>query len=99
MRQQTAQMQTQMQQMQQMQMQQMKQAQAPAPPPEPASAPPAPSANLSEALSAVSLSQHEAALRELGVSATADLQDLEEADLVEIGLKKLEIRRLMRLVQ
>ena len=67
--------------------------------PVPEKATPAPSADLSEALSAASLSQHEAALRELGCSATADLQDLEEADLVEIGLKKLEIRRLMRLVQ
>ena len=54
---------------------------------------PATSADLTSALREASLSQYEAALRELGCATASDLQDLEEGDLLEIGLKKLEIRR------
>ena len=98
MRQQTAQMQTQMQQMQQMQMQQMKQARAPAPAPEPAPAPAAKSFNqdLSGVLSAARLSQYEEALREMGCVLPDDLREVEEADLMELGMKKIEIKRLLR---
>lgn len=35
---------------------------------------------------------------ELGAAFTNDLAELEEQDLIEIGMKKLEIKRLLRLV-
>ena len=69
----------------------------------PATSPDAPPAaadaalDLSTALAQVNLSEYEDALIELGVSAPADLADLEEADCIEIGMKKLEVRRLMRI--
>ena len=34
---------------------------------------------------------------ELGAAFTIDLADLEEQDLIEIGMKKLEVKRLLRL--
>jgi hypothetical protein len=34
---------------------------------------------------------------ELGAAFTTDLADLEEQDLIEIGMKKLEVKRLLRL--
>ena len=52
---------------------------------------------LSQALSASNLSQYEAELRGLGVSSLSDAQDLEEADCLAIGMKPLEIKRLLRL--
>ena len=38
-------------------------------------------------------------LRQLGVGTAADLVDLEEQDLIEIGMKKIEAKRLMRLAK
>ena len=52
--------------------------------------------DLSAALAAVNLSMYEAGLRELGVSTVGDIVDLEEADCQSIGMKKLEVKRLMR---
>lgn len=52
---------------------------------------------LSQALASASLSQYEDGLRGLGVAAPADVQDLEEADCVGIGMKPLEFKRLMRI--
>ena len=53
--------------------------------------------SLSGALESARLAKHEDALRELGCEILGDLQDLEEQDLVELGLKKIEITRLRRL--
>ena len=53
--------------------------------------------SLSAALADAFLSQYEEALRELGCAFVSDLVDLEEQDMVEIGLKKIEIKRLMRI--
>ena len=51
--------------------------------------------NLSEVLSASRLLHYEDALRELGCTQSEVLlRFLEEADLVEIGMKKIEIKRL-----
>ncbi len=52
---------------------------------------------LSQLLSANNLSQYEAALRDLGVVSSADLQDLEAADCVSIGMKPLEVKRMQRM--
>ncbi len=52
--------------------------------------------NLSEALSEAKLSQYEDALRDLGCAVPEDLGDLEESDLMEIGMKKIECKRLQR---
>ena len=52
---------------------------------------------LSEALDSARLAKHEDALRELGCEMLQDLQYVEEEDLVKLGLKKIEIIRLMRL--
>ena len=41
----------------------------------------------------------ETALRELGAAFVTDLVGLEEDDLVEIGMKKLEVQRLLRIAQ
>jgi hypothetical protein len=53
--------------------------------------------SLSGALESARLAKHEDALRELGWEMLEDLQDLEDQDLVELGLKKVEIARLRRL--
>ena len=53
--------------------------------------------SLSATLADGQLAQYETALRELGAAFASDLAQLEERDLVEIGMKKLEITRLMRL--
>lgn len=65
---------------------------APEPAPEPALAP----KSLSEVLSAAKLSQYEEALREVGCALPEDLAALEEADLCEMGMKKIEVKRLQR---
>ena len=52
--------------------------------------------DLSQVLSAAHLSHYESALRELGCELPAHLADLEEQDLVELGMKKLEAKRLLR---
>lgn len=62
------------------------------------SAPPLGAAlGLSGALAQVNLSQFEPALRELGVATCTDIADLEGSDCIEIGMKPLEVKRLMRL--
>ena len=53
--------------------------------------------SLKSALETARLSQYEDALRQLGVVTAADLVDVEEQDLIEIGMKKVEARRLVRL--
>ena len=55
-------------------------------------------AALGPALAQVNLAQFEHALRELGVSTCADLVDIAESDCIEMGMKKLEVKRLMRLI-
>ena len=60
-----------------------------------AAAPPA-AKYLSSVLQENKLGQYEMALRELGVAMASDLPDLDEADLIEIGMKKIEIKRLQR---
>jgi hypothetical protein len=52
---------------------------------------------LSQALSANNLSQYEAGLRDLGVTSPSDVQDLVEADCLAIGMKPLEVKRLLRI--
>ena len=52
--------------------------------------------SLSQVLAGGNLSHHEAALRELGCAEPADLKDLEEADLMELGMKPIELKRLVR---
>lgn len=52
--------------------------------------------SLSDFLAAQNLQQYEDALRDLGATATLDLQGLTEEDCAEIGMKKLEIKRLLR---
>ena len=47
-------------------------------------------------LKAARLSEFEDALRELGCAVPEDLGQLEEGDLVELGMKKIEVKRLMR---
>eukprot|EP01043_Picozoa_sp_COSAG02_P065667 COSAG02_NODE_9978_length_2057_cov_1.181633_1_plen_87_part_00 len=54
-------------------------------------------ADLSQALSAQNLSQYEGGLRGLGVTSPTDVQDLEEADCLAIGMKPLEAKRLLRI--
>jgi hypothetical protein len=53
--------------------------------------------SLSATLADAHLAQYETKLRELGAAFPSDLSQLEEQDLVEIGMKKLEIARFMRL--
>ena len=55
--------------------------------------------DLAAILQEANLSQYETALRELGASFGTDLAELEEDDLVEIGMKKLEVTRLLRIAQ
>lgn len=52
--------------------------------------------SLSATLADAHLDQFETALRELGVAFASDLVHVEEQDLVEIGMKKMEVKRLMR---
>jgi len=47
-------------------------------------------------LAAVKLEQYADALRELGCVDAQDLQGMDEADFMEIGMKKIEIKRLQR---
>ena len=54
--------------------------------------------SLTEALATARLTQYEDALRELGCEIVQDLADVQEQDLMEIGLKKIEIVRLRRLM-
>jgi hypothetical protein len=56
-------------------------------------------ATLAATLAELHLGQYEDALRGLGVAEVADLQDLEEADCMELGMKKIEIKRLKRSAQ
>ena len=56
-------------------------------------------ATLAATLAELRLGQYEDALRGLGVEVAADLQDLEEADCIELGMKKIEIKRLKRSAQ
>ena len=69
--------------------------------PQPAEPAPEPQPQLAEelstALQAAQLSQYETALRELGCTVPADFADLEDEDLMEMGMKKLEISRVRRL--
>ena len=51
---------------------------------------------LTMALKAARLTQYEDALRELGCVAPADLNEVDEEDLTKIGMKKIEVKRLMR---
>jgi hypothetical protein len=62
-----------------------------------AGGPPGGGQDLSSALAAANLSMYEAGLRGLGVSAVGDVVDLEETDCESIGMKKLEVKRLMRI--
>ena len=56
--------------------------------------------SLATVLQEAHLSQYESALREqLGASFSADLADLAQDDLIEIGMKKLEAARLLRIAQ
>ena len=55
--------------------------------------------SLSVALEDANLGQYEIALRDLGAVVTADLAGLEDADMADIGMKKLEIARLKRVVE
>jgi hypothetical protein len=57
----------------------------------------APVIDLTSALAGANLSQYEDALRQYGVNSVEDVQDLQEADCIELGMKKLEAKRLMRL--
>ena len=59
-------------------------------------APQAPSVDLSAWLESARLSHYEDALRGLGCMVPEDLAELEEADLMEIGMKRIEAKRLLR---
>ncbi len=56
-----------------------------------------PAVDLTSALANANLSDHEAALRGAGVTRVEDIQDLKEEDCINLGMKKLEAKRLMRL--
>ena len=53
--------------------------------------------DLTTTLKQARLEKYEAALRELGCTTASDLGDVEESDMTEIGMKKIEIKRLQRL--
>ena len=53
---------------------------------------------LSEVLSATRLQDYEDALRDLGCATPEDLCDLDGPDMEELGMKKVEVKRLQRLV-
>ena len=52
---------------------------------------------LSAALESARLAKYDDALRGLGCEIVQDLADVEDQDLVELGLKKIEVTRLRRL--
>ena len=52
--------------------------------------------SLAEFLAAANLGQYLQALEAFGASSVADLQDVSEEDLVQLGLKTLEVKRLLR---
>ena len=54
------------------------------------------SASLSDFLASARLKQYEHALRDLGCREVADLAHVDEAACIEIGMKKIEIKRLLR---
>ena len=54
---------------------------------------------LSALLAAANLPQHEAALRELGCQSPADLAECDEQDLLDVGMMKVEVKRLVRQVR
>ena len=54
------------------------------------------SASLSDFLASARLKQYEHALRDLGCTEVADLAHVDEAACIEIGMKKIEIKRLLR---
>ena len=59
--------------------------------------PAAPAATtISGVLAVAKLEQYADALRELGCVDVVDLRDLDEADFMEIGMKKIEMKRLQR---
>ena len=53
--------------------------------------------HLAFALEAAKLSQYEDALRELGCVEAADLAEVQEEELLELGMKRIEAKRLLRL--
>ena len=55
--------------------------------------------SLSTFLAEANLAQYEEALREAGAAFVSDLGDLTQEDLLEIGMKKLEVVRLLRVTQ
>jgi hypothetical protein len=52
--------------------------------------------DLASVLAAARLSQYEDALRSLGCAEVEDLAELKEAELLELGMKRIEVKRLMR---
>eukprot|EP01046_Picozoa_sp_COSAG06_P014967 COSAG06_NODE_944_length_11374_cov_56.333392_3_plen_108_part_00 len=54
---------------------------------------------LTSALEGAQLSQFEDALWELGCTEATDLAEVQEEELVAMGMKKIEAKRLMRLAQ
>ena len=57
----------------------------------------APVTDLTAALKGAHLSQYEDALRELGCADVVDLAEMDEQDLVELGMKKIEVHFVRRL--
>jgi hypothetical protein len=55
--------------------------------------------DLSAFLAGANLSQHEAQLTALGAQVVSDLADVEDAELEQLGLKGLEIKRLRRKIE
>ena len=53
--------------------------------------------DLSTALKGAYLIKYEDALRELGFTSLEDLAQLEETDMVKVGMNKIEIKRLQRM--
>ena len=53
--------------------------------------------SLAAALESARLAKYENGLRELGCEIIADLADVEDQDLMELGMKKIEVTRLRRL--
>ena len=52
--------------------------------------------SLAQFLAAANLGQYLQALESFGATSVADLQDVSEEDLVQLGLKTLEVKRLLR---
>jgi hypothetical protein len=70
-----------------------------APSAQPAAVPASMASDLTSALEGAQLSQFEDALRELGCTEATDLAEVQEEELVAMGMKKIEAKRLMRLAQ